>query len=679
MQAVTSPIQDYAQGERAIHPARHLLDEYAAGQIAAAELGRRLVALCDGNADAGCEALSWLDQYHRRGVVETSQFRALTLQIERLVVPGPATTEIEASASAPMALAAATTGGPDDGAEPVLLVEESQPTPAAATPHSPAASTGPQASAGPCSLGVGTVLRERYEILSELGRGGMGTVYRVRDRHRLGLELVSDCVALKVLREDWVARPEALAALRHECFRAQALSHPGIVNVFDFDRDADVCFVTMELVEGRLLSKVLERIRPRRLARAHALALLEAVGSALQYAHSCGVVHADLKPGNVMIGHDGQVRVLDFGLARPVLREPFVDDGESGRALRAATPGYASPDVLRGGMPTVRDDVFSFGCLAYELLGGEPAFPRWSRDETRGGRETPPRPRGLRRREWQLIRKALVPERERRLASVQQLRDGLLRGELTPLAPLKALLDQATTGGREWLRVSLGIAAACLFIVIAVLLVRAFTVAPGPPAAIETASAPAAAETDVVEPVTPVQTAPANLPASEATPSLATAAATSTPEPPPDAVPDAPAPKTLETTPEAVAEARVEKPAPAPIVGPGRISLTADRYTVGEGGSVAKITLTRTGSVRDEAAVRWWTEPGEAMSDQDYADFGSKVEYFAAGEASRVIYVPIVSDSVHEWLETFTLHIRSESSGVEIGRDRATIVIVDDD
>jgi Protein kinase domain/Calx-beta domain len=692
MQAVNSPRQSHAEGERALHPARRLLDEYAGGQITAAELGSRLTALCDGNTDAGWEALSWLDQYHRRGVLETSRFRDIKLRIERLAVPGHATTEIRASAPPPVALANGDAAEPGDRPDSVLLVDESEPALEAAAAEALVAPGDGQPGAVPRRLGVGTLLRGRYEILNELGRGGMGTVYRARDRHRLGLEHVSDCVALKVLREDWVARPEALAALRHECFRAQALSHPNIVNVFDFDRDEHVCFVSMELVDGQPLSQVLERIRPRRLARADALALLEAVGAALHYAHSCGVVHADLKPGNVMVGHDGKVRVLDFGLARPVVREPSVDGAEAARTLRAATPAYASPDVLKGGNPGVRDDVFSFGCLAYELLGGEPAFPRQSVDEARRGRATPRRPRGVRRDEWRLIRKALAPERERRLASVEKLLDGLRPEKLTPVPPLKALSDRATTGGTGWLRTGLRVVTACVFIAAAVLLVRAFTAAPRPRASVETAAPPAVADPTAVERVTPIQVAPATrlapvaappsakpAQASNAEPPPATAAPASNLEPPPPTPAVSPAPKSADVPLKVPTAAQVQKPVPAPATGPARISLSADRYTVSESGSIARVKLTRTGSLRDAVAVRWWTEPGEATADEDYADLGPEIEHFAAGQASAVIFVPIVSDAVHEGIETFSVYIRSDSTGVEIGRDRATIIIVDDD
>ena len=118
------------------------------------------------------------------------------------------------------------------------------------------------------------MLRQRYVLERELGRGGMGTVYRALDRNKEGLPPPNRCVAVKVLREEFAHRPDALQALRQEAHQAQALSHPGIVNVFDFDHDGDVYFITMELLEGELLSDLIQRIRPGKLPRQAATDIL---------------------------------------------------------------------------------------------------------------------------------------------------------------------------------------------------------------------------------------------------------------------------------------------------------------------------------------------------------------------------------------------------------------------
>ena len=230
-------------------------------------------------------------------------------------------------------------------------------------------------------------------------------------------------VAVKVLREEFAHRPDALQALRREAHQAQSLSHPGIVNVFDFDRDGDVYFITMELLEGELLNDLMQRMRPGKLPRQAATDILRDLGNAVAYAHSRGVLHMDLKPGNVMITPQGDVRVLDFGLAYPHATEPWISDHPP--PFHAATPTYASCEQLDGAAPDVRDDVFSFACVAYELLSGEHPFGRCSAREAREQGQRPRRVRGLSRREWRTLRQGLAWTRGDRPRSVNDLLEGL--------------------------------------------------------------------------------------------------------------------------------------------------------------------------------------------------------------------------------------------------------------
>ena len=267
------------------------------------------------------------------------------------------------------------------------------------------------------------MLRQRYVLERELGRGGMGTVYRALDRNKEDLPPPNRYVAVKVLREEFAHRPDALQALRREAHQAQALSHPGIVNVFDFDRDGDVYFITMELLEGELLSDLIQRIRPGKLPRQAATDILRDLGNAVAYAHSRGVLHMDLKPGNVMITTQGDVRVLDFGLAYPHVTEPWISDHPP--PFHAATPTYASCEQLDGAAPDLRDDVFSFACVAYELLSGEHPFGRCSAREARDQGQRPRRIRGLSRREWRTLRQGLAWNRGDRPRSVADLLEGL--------------------------------------------------------------------------------------------------------------------------------------------------------------------------------------------------------------------------------------------------------------
>ena len=208
------------------------------------------------------------------------------------------------------------------------------------------------------------MLRGRYALAAEIGRGGGGTVYRALDLNRAGLPREDQYVAVKLLHAEASRRPDAVQALRCEYHWAQLLSHPGIVNVFDFDHEGGIYFVVMELLDGESLGALIRRLQPNTPART-AIRLLRELGDAVAYAHDRGVLHLDLKPDNVMIDAEGHVRVLDFGLAQRQTT-PWPSGNHASPA--AATPAYASCERLVQERPDVRDDIFSFSCVAYELL-----------------------------------------------------------------------------------------------------------------------------------------------------------------------------------------------------------------------------------------------------------------------------------------------------------------------
>ena len=185
------------------------------------------------------------------------------------------------------------------------------------------------------------MLHERYELQQLLGRGGMASVYKAVDRYRAQLGLLECFVAVKLVHAN-AAKPAGSEALAREFHSAQRLSHPNVVKVFDVDHDGDTIFYTMEMLSGERLSQVLRRIDGSVLPRPYALAIIRDIGAAGAHAPARGVVHADLKPSNVMITLDGEVRVVDFGGASMPPREPWVSEGDAEEAYLAATPAYAS-------------------------------------------------------------------------------------------------------------------------------------------------------------------------------------------------------------------------------------------------------------------------------------------------------------------------------------------------
>jgi two-component system LytT family response regulator len=219
-----------------------------------------------------------------------------------------------------------------------------------------------------------------YQVLEEIGRGGIGVVYRALDT-TLGRE-----VALKVLGPAAVRDPEQERRLRQEARAAASLAHPALSVIYEIDEAEGATFIAMELVRGRPLA-ALTAGAP--LAPGQALDLAIEVAEGLVEAHARGVVHRDLKPKNVMLTESGHAKIIDFGLAKLVRPRPPFESGadtppwgdtDPGRIL--GTAAYMSPEQVRGGDVDARSDLFAFGALVYEMLTGEPAFRRETGVET---------------------------------------------------------------------------------------------------------------------------------------------------------------------------------------------------------------------------------------------------------------------------------------------------------
>jgi serine/threonine protein kinase len=238
------------------------------------------------------------------------------------------------------------------------------------SPIEPPGALPPETEALSPELGV---IKGRFELVKSIGSGGMGDVFLARDRVRVEMEDSQPLVAIKVLKGNFSTMREAAQALQREAKKAQLLSHPNIVTVYDFDRDNDLVFITMEYLEGESLEDYLASnpcMPPEQ-----ALKTIELAAEGLAYAHKKGYVHADIKPANIFLTKEGGVKILDFGIAQAVrsTNEEELSAGESWTKY-ALTPSYASPEMLAHEELHTNDDIYGLGVVLHELLTGRHPF-----------------------------------------------------------------------------------------------------------------------------------------------------------------------------------------------------------------------------------------------------------------------------------------------------------------
>src|ERR1700733_3106273 len=226
-----------------------------------------------------------------------------------------------------------------------VLVEEAVESAALSPSLSPAALA---------ALGV------RYEILAEAGHGSMGNVYKARDRE------TGETVALKLLKPEIASDQAMMDRFKNELLFARKITHKNVCRVYEFNRVAGIAYTSMEFVEGESLRSVLNRFGGLPQRKATDLALQ--ICSGLKEAHAQGIVHRDLKPENVMIDAQGNVKIMDFGIARSM---------EAGTRLTGAlvgTPAYMAPEQAAGKPVDYRTDIYSLGLMLYEMFTGAPSF-----------------------------------------------------------------------------------------------------------------------------------------------------------------------------------------------------------------------------------------------------------------------------------------------------------------
>jgi serine/threonine protein kinase len=569
------------------------------------------------------------------------------------------------------------------------------------------------------------VLRERYLLQQVIGSGGTSMVYRAQDlRHDTGASSMR-VIAVKLLREELRDDARAIERLKREFTQMQLLAHPAVLKVFDLDVDRGVWFMTMEMLEGQSLSMYL---RTHRAPHPQALELIRSCAEALQFAHERGIVHGDLKPGNIFLTGTG-VRVLDF-----------IGAADEFRCDRAATPAYASPQRLAGELPEVSDDIFSLGCVAYEMLTGLHPFDRKPASVAHELGLQPARINSLTYRQWRALDRALAFDRRDRHESMRAFMEGLFHDGAKAAAGVQTDSDSgaASASPREAVPsagiIPVAMPAAALTLPPTdagqapaaqsetpgndasiglrqreVLIEPLADIEPRKPAPLPPVFEPQRrgamlpviialllaavglyltrsdldpnASTDLnvassVAPATSGSATPADESISAASDTADTAAVTeeTSPETPPAAAPAVIERTSMTTTkPPTSKGSSVAKPANA-------VGFVTSRVSVSERSVAAVLQVKRLGdSARGRVPVRWRTEKRSARPGEDYVEVSSGTLILQDGQRIGAIYVPIINDDVSESDEMFVVELLDTSAAATPDIGLAIVTIRDDD
>lgn len=268
-------------------------------------------------------------------------------------------------------------------------------------------------------LPIGSLLKGRFKLQSVVARGGMSVIYRAVDEIRLRTRPTAADVAIKMVSEQPGLSEHLPSLIHREGMILQELTHPNLPRVFDTDCDGALHFMVMELLQGSTLSEILRRAPHRRLSFKASLMIVQEVANALGHTHKAGYIHCDVKPSNIFVTEQGDVKLLDFGVAQSSTHDETANGlGHFFRDVGAFTPNYTSYELLLGNAPCEGDDVFALAVVLYVMLTGQ--HPYGGKDAVDADAEglSPLRSALIPSQRWHALRDALALRRSQRTSSI---------------------------------------------------------------------------------------------------------------------------------------------------------------------------------------------------------------------------------------------------------------------
>ncbi len=276
---------------------------------------------------------------------------------------------------------------------------------------------------------AGRLLKNRFVLEEKVGSGGMGDVYKALDLRAQEAQERNPYIAIKLLNDNFARHKDAFVSLQREAQKTRGIPHKNIMGVYDFDREGDTVYMTMELLTGKPLDDYLKE-HPEGVSVEDAWNIIDGFSQGLSRAHAAGIVHSDFKPANIFYTADKTAKVFDFGIARAVENPGDIKaDGEKtvfdAGSLGALTPTYASYEMLKGMEPSKSDDVYAAALVSYELFTGKHPYDRVPADKAFERGLEPKRIPFLKRRHWKALKQALQLKGEGRTQSIDEFHDGM--------------------------------------------------------------------------------------------------------------------------------------------------------------------------------------------------------------------------------------------------------------